>query len=141
MTGDLKQAVFAFEVPFYDVDSYRIVWHGNYPKYFEQARCKLLRQLGVPYPELEKMGYFYPVVDMRIKYVKPLVFEQSVQVTATLKHWHHKLTIDYRIHDADTGDVLTKASTDQVPISPEGVTLFDAPRAFLDKIEQALNDG
>jgi len=28
---------YEMEVPFFDVDTYRIVWHGNYPKYFEVA--------------------------------------------------------------------------------------------------------
>ena len=30
------------EVPFYDVDSLNLAWHGHYIKYFEVARCELL---------------------------------------------------------------------------------------------------
>ena len=29
------------KIPFYDLDPMNIVWHGNYIKYLEQARCKL----------------------------------------------------------------------------------------------------
>ena len=32
------------EVPFYDIDPMDIVWHGNYIKYFEVARCALLKK-------------------------------------------------------------------------------------------------
>jgi len=42
------------EIPFYDVDAYRIVWHGNYPKYFEVARCQLLEEIGFPYEKMEE---------------------------------------------------------------------------------------
>ena len=30
------------EVPFFDVDSMDVVWHGHYVKYLELARCALL---------------------------------------------------------------------------------------------------
>ena len=33
-------------VPFFDVDSMHIVWHGHYVKYLEVARCALLDRLG-----------------------------------------------------------------------------------------------
>ena len=33
------------EVPFHDVDTMNVVWHGHYLKYFEIARCKLLDQI------------------------------------------------------------------------------------------------
>ncbi|MBQ2464452.1 MAG: hypothetical protein II507_05635 [Treponema sp.] len=35
-----------FNVEFYDVDSMRIVWHGNYVKYMEASRCALLNKIG-----------------------------------------------------------------------------------------------
>jgi len=33
-------------VEFFDVDSMQIVWHGNYLKYMERARCALLDKIG-----------------------------------------------------------------------------------------------
>ncbi len=46
------------DVAFSDVDSYRIVWHGAYPKYFEIARCKLLEKIDFTYNDMEAAGYF-----------------------------------------------------------------------------------
>ena len=37
------------EVPFHDVDTMNVVWHGHYLKYFEIARCKLLDQFHYNY--------------------------------------------------------------------------------------------
>jgi acyl-CoA thioester hydrolase len=31
-------------VPFFDVDTMNVVWHGHYVKYLEVARCALARQ-------------------------------------------------------------------------------------------------
>ncbi len=45
------------KVPFYDVDSMRIVWHGHYVKYIEDARCVLLDKLGYNYLAMEESGY------------------------------------------------------------------------------------
>ncbi len=34
-----------FEIPFFDVDSMEVTWHGHYIKYFELARCALLKKI------------------------------------------------------------------------------------------------
>lgn len=127
------------EIPFYDVDSYRIVWHGNYPKYFEVARCQLLEEIGFPYAAMEESGFFFPVIDLQVKYVKPIVFKQRVKVISTLKQWENKLVIDYVIHDLDTGNVLTRAQTSQVAIKmPEQVTQYQSPPGLIKAVERWL---
>ncbi|RBP53704.1 acyl-CoA thioesterase [Arenicella xantha] len=127
------------EVPFFDVDAYRIVWHGNYPKYFEIARCQLLEEIGYPYQRMEESGYFFPVIDMHIRYVKPIVFKQRIQVKATLKQWENKLVIDYLITDQVSGDRLTKGQTQQVAVlMPDNITQFQSPREFIEHIESRL---
>ena len=133
------------EVAFFDVDAYRIVWHGNYPKYFEIARCKLLEKIGFTYRDMEEIGHFYPVVDLQTKYIRPLRFEQMFEVTAELKEWEHKLVIDYRIVDSGTNDIVTKGQTTQFAVKmPEEVTQFDSPYQFIEKVNLAfkkLSDG
>jgi len=42
MSNVFLESRFEFSVPFFDVDSMNIVWHGHYVKYFELARCQLL---------------------------------------------------------------------------------------------------
>ena len=43
------------EVPFHDVDTMHVVWHGHYLKYFEVARCKLLDQFNYNYNYLSAL--------------------------------------------------------------------------------------
>lgn len=130
-----------YEVPFFDVDAYRVVWHGNYPKYCEIARCQLLEMLGIPYSKMEQENYFYPVVEMDIKYIKPLVFGQKIDIVATLVEWENRLVIKYQILDATTGAVCTKAKTKQVAIAmPNNITQFVAPKFITDNINAWLNE-
>ena len=37
------------KVPFYDLDPMNIVWHGNYVKYMEEARCDFFRKINYTY--------------------------------------------------------------------------------------------
>lgn len=64
-------------IEFYDVDSMDMVWHGNYVKYLEQARCRLFEKLGYDYSCMLAHGHAWPIVDLKIKYIKPAVFCQK----------------------------------------------------------------
>ena len=62
----------------------QVVWHGNYPRYLEQARCILLDRIDYNYSQMIASGYIWPIVDMRIKYVRSVRFGQEIRVTATI---------------------------------------------------------
>ena len=40
------------KIPFYDLDPMNVVWHGNYIKYMEQARCDLFSKLHYTYNDM-----------------------------------------------------------------------------------------
>lgn len=101
---------------FHDCDPMQVVWHGNYFKYLELARCALLQRYDYDYPQMQASGYLWPVVDARIKYIRPLLYGQPLRVQAEIVEWENRLKIDYRIRDAGTDQVLTKAHTVQVAV-------------------------
>lgn len=105
------------DVPFHDVDSMGIVWHGNYVKYLEIARCALLDSIGYNYMQMGESGYAWPIIGLRIRYPKPATFAQRIIVTASVKEYEHRLRIAYVITDAATGQRLTRASTVQVAVN------------------------
>ena len=133
------ETYFDMEVAFFDVDSYRIVWHGHYPKYFEIARCQLLEKIDYPYQKMEESGYFFPVIDFQSRYVKPIVFRQKIRVSAALKSWKNKLVIDYLITDLASGDKLTKGRTTQVAVlMPDHITQYQSPAELIAGVEALL---
>lgn len=122
-------------IPFHDVDPAQIVWHGHYAKYLEIARGKLLDQIDYNYPQMSASGYFWPVIDMRLRYIAPIRFQQQICVTAMLREWEIRLRIDYLITDIATGKRLTKASTTQVAVSMStGEMLMASPAVLVEKV-------
>lgn len=101
---------------FHDCDAMHVVWHGNYFKYFEIARCALLARHGYDYPQMQESGYLWPVVDTRVKYIRPLLYAQPLKVAARISEYENRLRFEYEIRDAGTGQVLTRAHTIQVAV-------------------------
>ena len=101
---------------FFDIDPMEIVWHGHYVKYLELARSALLARFDYDYPRMRESGYAWPIVDMRLKYVRPAVFKQRLKVRAEIVEWENRLRIQYLIRDAASGAKLTQAYTIQVAL-------------------------
>lgn len=131
----MKRVALNYEIPFFDVDSYRVVWHGNYPKYMEMSRCALLNAIGCPYGVMEEHGFFFPIVDLQVKYVKPLVFEQKIIIESFLVEWENRLKISYVIRDQQTGEIFTKAKSTQFAVAmPERTTQYEMPVFVVDAV-------
>lgn len=127
------------QIPFHDVDSMGITWHGNYLRYFEIARCKLLDELGYNYRQMQASNYAWPIVDLQIKYVKASTFEQKITVRAELVEWENRLKINYQIRDVETGARITKGYTIQAAVDMSTQELcFVTPEVFRDKIAALL---
>ena len=135
MTSSLPSAEITVVVPFHDLDPMQIVWHGRYAQYFEIARCRLLEQIGYDYEDMRSSGYAWPIIDMRIQYVRPARFNQKLQVIASLNEYENRLKIKYEIRDQESGDRLTKGYTCQVAVRiSDGTMLMSSPAVFLQKI-------
>ena len=131
----LHQASVDLEIPFHDVDMMAVVWHGHYAKYFEIARCAMLEQINYNYPQMRDSGYAWPVIDLRIRYVKPAVFRQNITITATIVEWENRLKIDYLIIDKDTGARLVKGHSIQVAVDMQTKAMcFESPKILFEKL-------
>lgn len=120
---------------FYDVDPMQVVWHGNYLKYYDVARSALLTRFDYGYAEMERSGYAWPVVDVRIKYIKPVRLAQPILVRATLVEWENRLKIDYEIRDRDSGVRLNRGSTIQVAVDiATGAMCFVSPAVLFERL-------
>ena len=101
---------------FFDIDPMEIVWHGHYVKYLELARSALLDRFDYGYSRMRASGYAWPIVDMRLTYVRPAELGQRLIVRAEIVEWENRLRITYRIRDAVSSRKLTEASTIQVAV-------------------------
>jgi acyl-CoA thioester hydrolase len=123
------------QVQFFDLDPMEIVWHGNYVKYLEVARCALLDKIGYNYVEMKASGYAWPIIDMHLRYAAPATFGQVLRLRAEIVEWENRLKIDYLISDAATGRRLNKASTVQVAVDMASKEMcFVSPPVLFEKL-------
>ncbi|WP_313227630.1 acyl-CoA thioesterase [Stutzerimonas chloritidismutans] len=133
------QAAVEMLVPFFDVDSMDVVWHGHYVKYFEVARCALLERIGHNYQQMRDAGYAWPIIDVQLRYMRGARFNQRIVVRADLVEWENRLKINYLIRDAETGERMTRGSSVQVAVEiASREMLLASPRVFVDAVERAL---
>jgi acyl-CoA thioester hydrolase len=65
-------------VPYADTDQMCVVYYANYLVYFERARSAALRQVGLPYSQLEERGLYLPVAEAYVNYIRSARFEDTL---------------------------------------------------------------
>jgi len=94
-----------------ETDPMKYVYYGNYAEYFEVARVELFRSLGISYDEIEKRGIFLPVSEYKIKYLKPALYDQILEIhTYVRKIPGIRIEFDYEIYNEEKVKI-TEAST------------------------------
>ncbi|SDY42080.1 acyl-CoA thioester hydrolase [Collimonas sp. OK242] len=139
-TKERWSAEVELQVQFFDLDPMQIVWHGNYVKYLEVARCALLDRLDYNYPEMQASGYSWPIIDLHLRYAHPATFGQRIKVRASVIEWENRLKIAYVITDSVSGQRLSRGTTTQVAVDMATHEMcFASPPVLFKKIgiEQA----
>ena len=72
-------------VRYAETDPMKYVYYGNYAAYFELGRVELFRSIGISYDEIEKLGIWLPVSDYNIKYLKPALYDQKLEIHTYVK--------------------------------------------------------
>ena len=125
-----------YEIPFFDVDSMHIMWHGHYVKYLEMARCAFLEDIFYTYDVMREQGYAWPIVQLNLKYIKPAFFRQKIRVTLYLVEYESCIRIDYTITDINSGQKLTKGSSTQVAVEiNSGEMQLQTPKSWRMAVE------
>jgi acyl-CoA thioester hydrolase len=74
-------------------DQMGVVYHGRYAEFFEIGRSEAIRDLGFTYKDIEAMGVIMAVVEMNIKYIRPIRYDDLINVKTTLT----QLPTDHRV--------------------------------------------
>ena len=101
------QDILDFNIPFYDVDSMGVVWHGNYVKYMENGRCSFLAKRELPYDQMEESGYLFPVINIQVKYIRPCRFGQRVRLITELDPKYVRLSSEVRNDDVSVSEIAS----------------------------------
>jgi acyl-CoA thioester hydrolase len=97
-------------VRYAETDMMGIVYHANYLPWFEVGRTTLLKEIGVPYKRLEEEGFRLPVLEVSAKYLRPAVYDDTVDVISTVRERPLlKIRIEYEVRRGE--EVLATGST------------------------------
>ncbi|MGM9735771.1 MAG: acyl-CoA thioesterase [Candidatus Cryptobacteroides sp.] len=99
-------------VRFSEVDSIRMVWHGNYVQYLEDAREAFGRKYSLEYLCFYDNGYLIPMYDLHMRYVRSASVDDILSVTITWKDVPGaKIVYEYEIRrDSDSELILSAES-------------------------------
>jgi acyl-CoA thioester hydrolase len=94
----MKYFTTTYRVIYGDVDSMKVAYHANYLRWFEIGRTELIRNLGLPYAEVEEMGFLLPVSEAYLKYLKSARYDEVILINTGV-HFVKKVSMrfDYRI--------------------------------------------
>jgi acyl-CoA thioester hydrolase len=124
-TPSQKTFQFSLRVPYAHVDQMGVVYYAHYLVYFEMARADMLREAGIPYPEMEKRGIRLPVVQAHCEYRKPARYDDLLVVVSRCSQKGPRLLIEYEMKRGD--EVIVTGYTEHVCLSPEGKVMRPAP--------------
>lgn len=100
-----------FRVRYAETDPMKYVYYGNYATYFEVGRVELFRDLGIPYNEIEQRGIWLPVSEFSIKYLKPALYDQNLEIHTFIKKIPGvRIEFEYEIYN-DSKEKITEAKT------------------------------
>jgi acyl-CoA thioester hydrolase len=126
-------------VRYADTDQMKRAYYGNYFAYFEEGRSDLLRHLGLPYPEIESMGYYLPVAEAHARYLKPARYDDLLAVTAILDEMPQaRVVIRYEIRRDGEKDLLAEGWTSHPFVAIASGKPTRPPQRFLDLLAAAF---
>jgi len=106
-------------VRYAETDMMGIVYHANYLPWFEVGRTTLLKEIGVPYRKLEEEGFRLPVLEISAKFVRPAVYDDTLDVVTTLAERPLlRIRLDYEVLRA--GELLATGSSVHAFVDREG---------------------
>jgi acyl-CoA thioester hydrolase len=85
-------------VRYAETDMMGIVYHGSYLPWFEIGRTTLLKEIGLPYRELETAGFRLPVLEVSAKYLRPAVYDDVLTILTTMREKPLlRIALDYEV--------------------------------------------
>ena len=115
---------YEYQAQYYETDQMGIIHHSNYIRWFESARIWYMKQIGVDYRDMEKMGIISPVLEVHCVYKSMVRFGDVVEIVPKVEKYNGvKLELSYIIQDKETQEVRTCGSSLHAFLDREGKPL------------------
>ncbi|HEX9614270.1 MAG TPA: thioesterase family protein [Bacteroidota bacterium] len=127
-------------VRYADTDQMKVVHHGKYFEYFEQARSDLMRSIGLPYSEIEKSGVFFAVIEAFARYRRSARYDDLITVESTVEEMPvARIRISYKIFDNSDPEPIVEGYTVHSFLNAVTGKPTRAPAQFLQVLQEAFH--
>lgn len=108
------------------------VWHGSYIAWMEEARVECLHSLGIDYAELVALGCELPVVELSLRYHRPIRMGMTAVVKTRMAEMAGvRINWDYQIQSVDGAELYLTGRVTLVAVdSEQGKILRQLPSAI-----------
>ena len=108
-----------------DTDSYGVVWHGAYTKWFEAARVGIVEELGLMLENLESNNILFPVVEMNIRYKSSAKMNERIIIKTHISDINPaSITFEHKVFEKNTFKLRVIAKTTIVVIDSQTGKMF-----------------
>ena len=115
-----------FDVRFSEVDLMRVVWHGSYMLYFEDAR-------ELSYQGYIDHGYYAPIVEMTFHYKRPILYGMRPRIDIIYRPAPSaKIVFDYEIRDPKDETLFATGHSVQVFMDMDYQLVWENPPFYLE---------
>lgn len=128
-------------VRYADTDQMGIVYYGKYFEYFEVARTEMLRDMGLPYREIEAAGFELPVLEAEAKYVSGATYDDLLRIETRMPgKVSPRLLISYEVFREPTGELLATGRTTLGFIQRSTGRPTRPPKAYVELLERKATE-
>ena len=104
--------IYERRINYYETDAMQIVHHSNYIRFLEEARCRHLDQMGVPYKVFEENGLLIPVMSAELKFKSPAKYDDIIVIDMNITEFTGvRMTVEYKVTLKGTDKIVLEAKT------------------------------
>jgi len=85
-----------------ETDQMGVIHHSVYPVWYEVGRVDYLEQMGMPYQDINEMGFHMAIIEMGSVFKKPAFFGTEVFVHTSLVEMSRiKMRLNYEMYNSN----------------------------------------
>jgi len=128
------------QIRYDEVDKMGYVYHGNYAKYYHISRTELMRGIGFSDKEFENYNIIMPIIELNVKYLKPVYYDDVITIKTLLKHLPDTRMKFYHEVRNENNVLINTATSTVVFVNMESRLPMRAPEFFVEKLKLYFDD-
>jgi len=118
-----------------ETDQMGYMYYGNYAEFYEVGRVEMLRSQGMTYRWMEEQGVMMPVMEMKVKYLKPARYDEDIRIRVIMdKMPGVKIHFRYELYN-EQDELINTAETLLAFVNMKTNRPCLPPQEFLDKMK------